>query len=88
MTGSVLEIRRFILARLEENVEQVPGWQIILDRRLVKLHGVESSRCDECADGCSCGKPVESQQQPCNTLCFLALRWPEHVDFNPKWNIL
>jgi hypothetical protein len=92
VSAPVQEIQQFILDRLEENVEGIPGWQIILDRRLTKLHGIEAGLCTECAqpavEGCSCGQSVEPSLRPCNTLCFMALRWAEHAKFNPKWNIL
>jgi hypothetical protein len=79
MSLPVERIQKFILDRLDENIEEAPRWQIILDKRLVKAHGDDGG---ECLQGCS------SAHLPCNTLCFLALRWPEHADFNPDWNIL
>lgn len=76
---SVERIQKFILDRLDENIEGAPQWQVILDRRLVKAHGADGG---ECLQGCSATHP------PCNTLCFIALRWPEHPEFDPEWNIL
>lgn len=78
MSTPVERIQQFILNRLDENAEGLPRWQVALDRRLVQAHGDDGG---ECLQGCS-------PALPCNTLCFLALRWPEHPDFDPEWNIL